>query len=76
MSTNSQGSETLSGEELLELRGECYDRLLEDGSTSSIGLSVWMQILVRLAARSLHEPNHYQERLWLFIQQNFEQQYV
>ncbi|KAI8055522.1 Symplekin tight junction protein C terminal-domain-containing protein [Syncephalis plumigaleata] len=74
MPTNLQGPETLSDEELLELRGECYDRLLQDGNTSSIGLSVWMQILVRLAARSLHEPNHYRERLWSFIRQNFEEQ--
>ncbi|RKP26980.1 Symplekin tight junction protein C terminal-domain-containing protein [Syncephalis pseudoplumigaleata] len=72
MSTHLQGPEAMSAEESRALRGECYDRLLQDGTASSISLSVWMQILVRLAARSLHAPDHYRERLWSFMRENFD----
>jgi hypothetical protein len=48
-----RGPETFSTDELIGLGCECYSRMLAEDTNSSISLSVWMRIVVRLAVRGI-----------------------
>ncbi|RKP11025.1 Symplekin tight junction protein C terminal-domain-containing protein [Thamnocephalis sphaerospora] len=71
--TELRGPDTFTAHELIALGHECYKRMLSDDTNTSISISVWMRIVVRLAVRGVSSADPtaarmpYDEQLMQYI---------